>query len=53
MTTFRVDDVTPANKRLPTVRLADAFPDALVVGGDPDAAVIEPHGAGCGGASVC
>lgn len=44
MTTFRVDDVTPASEPLPTVRLAEAYPDVLALGGDPDTAVIVPDG---------
>ncbi len=41
---FAVDNVTPAVERLPTQRLADLYPDAVCLGGDPDAEVIEPTG---------
>ena len=41
---FAVDDVTPAAERLPTRRLADLYPDAVCLGGDPDAEVIEATG---------
>jgi hypothetical protein len=36
--------VTPAAERLPTQRLADLYPEAVCLGGDPDAEVIEPTG---------
>ncbi|QUQ66724.1 DUF4419 domain-containing protein [Kutzneria sp. CA-103260] len=44
MTSFRVDDVTPARDPLPTVRLAEVYDDVLALGGDPDTPVIEPVG---------
>ena len=44
MVTFAVDDVTPAGSRLPERPLAELFPDALAVGGDPAQPVLEPDG---------
>ncbi len=44
MVTFRVDDVTPAAEPLPTVPLAELWPDALAVGGDPALPVLAPDG---------
>ncbi|GAA2103407.1 DUF4419 domain-containing protein [Actinomadura alba] len=44
MVTFRVDDVAPAAKSLPTLPLGDQFSGALVVGGDPSLPVLETDG---------
>ncbi|GAA3431130.1 DUF4419 domain-containing protein [Kutzneria kofuensis] len=44
MTTFRVDDVTPAAAPLPTRPLAEVYGDVLALGGDPDTPLIEPDG---------
>jgi hypothetical protein len=44
MVTFPVDDVVPAAERLPVRSVAELFPDALVVGGDPTASALFPDG---------
>ncbi len=44
MVTFTVDDVTPAAQRLPQRPLGELFPNALVVGGDPELPVLAPDG---------
>ncbi|GHJ44032.1 hypothetical protein Cs7R123_13740 [Catellatospora sp. TT07R-123] len=44
MATFRVDDVEPVTGALPTVRLSGLYPEALLIGGDPDRALLEPDG---------
>ena len=41
---FIVDDVTPADKPLPTSPLGKRFPKALVIGGDRETPVIDAHG---------
>jgi len=43
MARFRVDDVNPAEQRLPTRPLGALFPDAIAVA-DPHVAVVEPTG---------
>lgn len=44
MLTFQVDDVTPAAAALPTRPLRELFPEALVLGGDPELPMVEPNG---------
>jgi hypothetical protein len=44
MVRFPVDDVVAVFDGPPTVSLVELFPDALVVGGDPDARVLVPDG---------
>lgn len=44
MVSFRVDDVTPAEEKLPVLAVGDLFPDALVFGGDPAMPVLENDG---------
>ncbi|MFB7723244.1 DUF4419 domain-containing protein [Nocardia sp. NPDC056100] len=44
MLTFPVDDVTPAAAALPTRPLRELFPEALVLGGDPELPMVEPNG---------
>lgn len=51
MVTFPVDDVTPAAEPLPTRPLADWYPGALAIGGDPGLQVLA-SGDGSGKAPV-
>jgi hypothetical protein len=44
MVTFAVDDVTPADAPLPTQPLAELYPDAIAVGGDPALPVLADTG---------
>jgi Domain of unknown function (DUF4419)/UvrB/uvrC motif len=44
MATFMVDDVLPAAQALPTRPVGELWPDAIVVGGDPQLPVLAPDG---------
>jgi hypothetical protein len=44
MVTFPIDDVVPAAEPLRTQPLAESFPEALAVGGDPTLPVLAPDG---------
>jgi hypothetical protein len=44
MATFPVDDVVPAAQALPTSAVGELWPDAIVIGGDAELAVLEPDG---------
>lgn len=44
MVNFAVDDVIPAGDALPTQAISDLHEDAMFIGGDPAARVLEPNG---------
>lgn len=39
--TFQVDDVSPAEKPLPTLPLRERLGDVLALGGDPEVATVD------------